>query len=61
METTHRRRIPHLRMQGTVFGPIFWTVDGRPYPGVARTMQYAVDSVTCRDGQQMSAVPLIHR
>ena len=31
MKTTHyRRQIPHLRMQGTIFGPIFWTVDGRP-------------------------------
>ena len=37
-----------------VYRPLVWAADGRPHP-VTRTLQYAADIASCRNGQQMSA------
>ena len=50
-----RDEISELRNQGVHYRPLIWTVDGRPYPGVTRTLQYAAGIAFSRNGQQMSA------
>ena len=38
-----------------------WTADGRPRPAVTRTLQYAADIASCRNGQHMSSQALQRR
>ena len=56
-----RHEIPDLRNQGIHCQPLVWTADGRPHPAVTRTLQYAADIASSRNGQQMSAKSLQHR
>ena len=56
-----RNEIPDLRDQGIHYRPLVWTADGRPHPTVARTLQYAADIASSRNGQQMSAKSLQRR
>ena len=53
--------IPDLRNQGIHCRPLVWTADWRPHPAVTRTLQFAADIASSRNGQQMSAEPLQHR
>ena len=43
------------RVRGVVYRSLFLTADGRPHPNVMRAVQYAADTVACRNRQQMSA------
>ena len=54
-------KIPDLRGQDILYRPLVWTADGRPHPAVTRTLQYAADIASSRNGQQMSAKSLQHR
>ena len=54
-KTAHyRREIPDLRVPAIVSRPLVRT-DGRPHPAVTRSLQYAADIASSRNGQQMSA------
>ena len=57
----YREEIPDLRNQGIHYRTLVWTADGRPHPAVTRTLQYASDIASSRNGQQMSAKSLQHR
>ena len=57
----YSREIPELQNQGIHYRPLVWTADGRPHPAVTRTLQYAGDIASSRNGQQMSAKSLQHR
>ena len=59
--SNYRHEIPDLRNQGIHCQPLVWTADGRPHPAVTRTLQYAADIASSRNGQQMSAKSLKHR
>ena len=50
-----------FRDQGILCHPLVWTADGRPHPEVTRTLQYAADIASCRNGQHMSAKSRQHR
>ena len=58
------RKLTHysgeLRQQNIHYGPLVWTADGRPHPAVTRTLQYAADIASSRNGQHLSAKS-IHR
>ena len=56
-----RDEISELRKQGIYNRPLVGTADGRPHPAVTRTMQYAADIASGRNGQQMSAKSLQRR
>ena len=56
-----KRESPNLRAQGIVCRPLVWAADGRPHPAVPRTLQYAADIASSRNGQQRSAKSLQHR
>ena len=51
----YRNEIGELRQQNIHYRPLVWTVDGRPHPAVTRTLQYAADIASCRNGQHLSA------
>ena len=53
----YRNGIVELR-QGVQYRPHVWTADWRPHPAVTRTVQYAADVASSRNGQQMSAKSL---
>ena len=57
----YRNEIVELRQQGIHYRPLIWTADGRPHPSVTRTLQYAADIASSRNGQQMSAKSLQRR
>ena len=57
----YRDEISELRDQNFHFRPLVWTADGRPHPAVTRTLQYAADVASSRNGQQMSAKSLQRR
>ena len=42
------------RQQGIHCRAFIWTADGRPHPAVTRTLQYAADIASSRNGQQLS-------
>ena len=57
------RKLPHYKNeivlpQGIHCRPLIWTAEGPPHPAVMRTLQYAADIASCRNGQQMSAESL---
>ena len=58
---TYRHEIPDFRNQGIHCRPFVWTADGRPHPAVTRTLQYASEIVSNRNGQQMPAKSLQRR
>ena len=63
-EAQHRRHSianSRLRQQGIHYRLLNWTADGRPHPTVTRTLQYAADNASSRNGQQMSAKSLHRR
>ena len=57
----YRKEIVELRQQGIQDLSLVWTADGRPHPAVTRTLQYAADTASSRNGQQMSARSLRRR
>ena len=59
--SNHRNEIPDLRNQGIHYRPLVWTADGRTHPAVTRTLQYAGDIASSRNGRQMSAKSLQRR
>ena len=46
----YRNEIGELRQQGIQYRPLVWTADGRPYLAVTRTLQYAADIASSRNG-----------
>ena len=50
-----------LRGEGILYRLLVWTADGRQHPAVTRTLQYAADIASSRNGQQMSAESRRHR
>ena len=59
--SNYRQEIPDLCNQSIRYRSLVWTADGRPHPAVTRTLQYAADTASSRNGQQMSAKSLQHR
>ena len=57
----YRHQVPDLRGQGVIYRPLVWTADGRPHPAATRTLQYAADVASCRNGHHMSAKSLQRR
>ena len=57
----YRHEIPDLRNQRIHHRPLVWTAGGRPHPAVTRTLQYAADIASSRNGHQMSTKSLQHR
>ena len=57
----NRHEIPEFLAQGILSRLLVCTADGRPHPAATRTLQYAADIVSSRNGQQMSAKSLQHR
>ena len=56
------RKFSHRRREiGFVCRRLVWTAGDRPHPAVTRTLQYAADIASCRNGQQMPAKALHHR
>ena len=47
------QEIPDLRNQDIHYRTLVWTADGRPHPAATRTLQYAADIASSRNGQQM--------
>ena len=50
----YRNQIGEQRQQGFHFRPLV-TIDGQPHPAVTRTLQYAANIASSRNGQQVSA------
>ena len=59
--THYRNEIGELRQQNIHYRPLVWTADGRPHPAVTRTLQYAADIASNRNGQHQSAKSLRRR
>ena len=57
----YRNEISELRNQGIHYRPLVWTADGRQHPAITRTLQYAADIASGRNGQQMSAESIQRR
>ena len=53
--SNYRNEIGELRQQGVHYRPLVWTADGRPHPAVSRTLQFAADIASSRNGQHWSA------
>ena len=59
--THYRNELGELRQQIIHHRPLVWTADGRPHPAVTRTLQYAADIASSRNGPHLSAKSLHHR
>ena len=57
--SNYRNEIP--RVTFGIHYRLVWTADGRPQPAVTRTLQYAAEIASSRNGQQMSAKSLQRR
>ena len=55
-----RKEILELLSEGVLYRPPVWTVDWRLHLASIRTLQYAADIASSRDGQQMSDKSLQH-
>ena len=53
--------IGELRQQGIHCRPLVWSADGRPHPAVTRTLPYAADIASSRNGQHLPAESLHRR
>ena len=56
-----RNEIGQLRQQGIQCRLLVWTAHVRPHPAVTRTLQYAADIASSRNGQHISAKSLQRR
>ena len=59
--THSRNEIGELRQPNIHHRPPVWTADGRPHPAFTRTLQYAADVASSRNGQHQSAKSLHRR
>ena len=61
LELTHyRNELGELR-QNIHYRPLVWNADGRPHPAATRTLQYAADIASSRNGQHLSSKSLHRR
>ena len=61
IRSSRSNELGELGEQNIHFLPLVWTADGRPHPAVTRTLQYAADIASSRNGQHLSAKSLHHR
>jgi len=57
----YRQEAIELARAGIAFRPLIWTADGRPHPAATRTLRFAAEIATHRNGMQASAGTLVSR